>query len=215
MVNRLKGLFGKPAQKKQFSDEDYQRDYERKNRWLEQLLGSAHSSVLHSIIPFVVGGNVDLYPFEHVVDGTAYGTMEVVEPDGTGPKPSRIGVYELVMCTREKIVDGAPTTTMEGRVSGILSMVALYSREAVLNPGDTLETPGENDKPGHCLVLDEWKKPGVEFSINRRECGLILVIEIHRSEMEYAMKNGSQSLFALLKDKGYYPYSDLDRDPVA
>lgn len=37
---------------------------------------------------------------------------------------------------------------------------------------------------------------------------------IHKSEMEYAMKNGSSGVIEKLKEKGYYPYSDLDRDPV-
>jgi hypothetical protein len=41
---------------------------------------------------------------------------------------------------------------------------------------------------------------------------LLLCIEVFRSEMEYAMKNGSEALFRLLKERGYYhPYSDLDR----
>jgi hypothetical protein len=39
-------------------------------------------------------------------------------------------------------------------------------------------------------------------------------MEIFRSEMEFSMANGSGKLFELLKAKGYYPYSDLDREPV-
>ena len=32
--------------------------------------------------------------------------------------------------------------------------------------------------------------------------------------MDYARQNGSDELFKLLKEKGFYPYSDLDREPV-
>jgi hypothetical protein len=59
----------------------------------------------HAIIPFRVGGPVDIYRFPHAIDGTAFATMELIEADGTGPKPSRIGTYELIACTRHKIDD--------------------------------------------------------------------------------------------------------------
>jgi hypothetical protein len=32
--------------------------------------------------------------------------------------------------------------------------------------------------------------------------------------MQYAMKNGSAAVLKRLKEKGHYPYSDLDREPV-
>jgi hypothetical protein len=33
--------------------------------------------------------------------------------------------------------------------------------------------------------------------------------------MEFSRPNGSDKLFELLKQQVYYPYSDLDREPVA
>jgi hypothetical protein len=33
--------------------------------------------------------------------------------------------------------------------------------------------------------------------------------------MEYARRNGSEELLEKLKVAGHYPYSDLDREPVA
>jgi hypothetical protein len=32
--------------------------------------------------------------------------------------------------------------------------------------------------------------------------------------MQYAMDNGGQKLIDLLKKKGHYPYSDMNREPV-
>jgi hypothetical protein len=47
------------------------------------------------------------------------------------------------------------------------------------------------------------------------EFGLLAVVEVFRSEMEYARNKGGAQLLKRLKDKGHYPYSDLDRKPVA
>jgi len=44
---------------------------------------------------------------------------------------------------------------------------------------------------------------------------LLLCLQVFRSEMEFARENGSEELFKKLKQAGHYPYSDLDRQPVA
>jgi len=41
------------------------------------------------------------------------------------------------------------------------------------------------------------------------------IIEVFRSEMDFARENGGASLLQRLDDAGHYPYSDLDREPVA
>jgi hypothetical protein len=76
-----------------------------------------------------------------------------------------------------------------------------------------LEIP-EDDGPNKCIVFDDYKPDNKEFSIGNQKLGLLLVIEVFRDEMEYAMENGSQKLLKRLKEKGYYPYSDLDRPSV-
>ncbi|CAM4277868.1 suppressor of fused domain protein [Flavobacterium terrigena] len=67
----------------------------------------------------------------------------------------------------------------------------------------------------NCLILDNYKPENKEFKIGDRSHHLLLCIEVFRSEMEFARKNGSAKLIELLKEKGFYPYSDLDRTPVA
>ena len=43
----------------------------------------------------------------------------------------------------------------------------------------------------------------------------VFFIDLARAmEMEFARKKGSEKLLNLLKESGYYPYSDIDRDPV-
>jgi hypothetical protein len=97
---------------------------------------------------------------------------------------------------------------------GILTITGFYSHEAVLNPGETCEIPGKEGEPNKCLILDEYKPDGKVFEIDSEKHCLLLCIEVFRSEMEYAMNHGSATVLKKLKEKGYYPYSDLDRAPV-
>lgn len=65
---------------------------------------------------------------------------------------------------------------------------------------------------GRCLIFDGYPSyPDDEPA----EFGLLAVIEVFRSEMEYARKNGGARLIKRLKAKGHYPYSDMDREAVA
>jgi hypothetical protein len=208
--------------KSKFSDEEYERDYELKKVALERILGPMHNTVGHAIIPFHVGGAVDMYYFPKTIPGTAFVTMELIEPDGSGPKPNRIGTYELIAFTKLKISGNlapkdpkqmTPFNKIERNMCGILTRVGFYSYDAVLNPGDTSEIPWEKSET-NCLIFDEYKKDGVDFEINGKRHCLLLCIEVFKSEMEYAMKNSSAPVLKKLKEKGYYPYSDLDREPV-
>jgi hypothetical protein len=107
-----------------------------------------------------------------------------------------------------------PFNKIERRMCGIMTTLGNYSRDSVLNPGDTCEVPAGKDEPTICVILDEYKKPGVDFEFSGKKHCLLLCIEVFRSEMEYSMKNGSAAVLTKLKEKGYYPYSDLDREPV-
>jgi hypothetical protein len=218
MLDRIKRLFGNKSQRTEFSADDYNRYHELKTQGLERILGPIYELVGHAIVPFQIGGAVDMYYFPEALDGTAFATMELIEPDGSGPKPSLIGTYELVAFTKHKIADTASEevfNAIERRICGIFTSIGNYSYHAQLNPLDTCEVPGKEGEENRCLVFDEYKKPGVEFEIGDSRHGLLLCIELFRSEMEYAMENGAHTLIDYLKAEGHYPYSDLDREPVA
>lgn len=202
-----------------FSEEEYSRHYEFKKAAIERILGPMHDFVGHAIIPFQVGGTVDMYYYPKAIPGTGFATMELIEPDGSGPKPNRTGTYELVSFTKHKIPssevdENHPYSKIERRMCGIMTTVGAYSYEAVLGAGETCEIPGEEDEENTCLIFDEYEKDGVDFEIDGKTHCLLLVLEVFRSEMEYAMKNGSAAVLQKLKEKGHYPYSDLDREPV-
>ena len=205
----------------EFTDEEYERYYELKEEALERLLGPMHNMVGHALIPFAAGGTVDMYYYPNAIEGTGFATMELIEPDGSGPKSNKIGTYELVTFTKHSMPPGDfkihgehPYQKIERRMCGIMTIVGFYSREAVLNPGETCEVPLEEDKPNACLMFDEYKKNGAGFEIDGKRHCLLLCIELFRSEIEHAMEHGSKVVLDALKEKGYYPYSDLDRDPV-
>ncbi len=144
MLNRIKNLFSKKTPAPRFTNEQYDQDYELKKTGLEKILGEMYHLVGHGFIAFQVGGPVDMYYFPNANSGTCFATMELLEPDGTGPKPSSIGTYELVASTRYKI--GNENTKVkfeeaENRLRGILTMIGRYSFEAKLNPRDTIEVP--------------------------------------------------------------------------
>jgi len=206
--------------KQEFSEEEYDRHYESKQAALEDVLGPMHEVVGHALIPFQAGGAVDMYYFPNGIPGTGFATMELIEPDGTGPEPNRIGTYELVAFTRQSIPpegqenEDHPFNKIARRMCGILTDIGLYSYEAVLNPGETCEIPGEEGEPGICLIFDEYRPNEKSFEIDGRKHCLLLCMEIFRSEMEYAMEHGSDTVLKKLKEAGRYPYSDLDRQPV-
>lgn len=218
----LQRLFGgqkkldKPEIEK-FSEEEYSTDYELKEQGLERVLGKMHELVGHALIPFEVGGTVDMYYFLEGIAGTGFATMELLDPEGNGPLPNSLGTYELVGFTRlvYDTIDGTttPFDEIERRFCGTFTTIGNYSFQAVLKPGDTCEVP-RDDEENRCIIFDNYNPDDKEFWIGTRRHHLLLCLEIFRSEMEFARKNGSAELFKLLKQNSCYPYSDLDREPV-
>lgn len=205
----------------EFTPEQHEKHYQLVKAGLERVLGPMHDLVGHAIIPFAIGGTVDMYYFPTGIPGTGFATIELTEPDGSGPKPNRIGTYELVSFTKHSMPPAQkqrdmndPFNKIERRLCGIMTNTGFYSRMAILSPGDTCEVPVAEDEPNVCLIMDEYKPDGKLFEVGGKRYCLLLCMEIFRSEMEYAMEHGSVIVLERLKKKGYYPYSDLDRQPV-
>jgi hypothetical protein len=123
-------------------------------------------------------------------------------------------ITEADSCTLDHDKYGWSSFEEKRSMRGTVLAIRLYSREAVLNPGETCEIPLEEGKPNLCLIFDEYKKDGAGLEIDGRKHCLLLCLEVFRSEMEYAIRHGSAVVLQKLKDAGYYPYSDRDRKPV-
>ena len=104
-----------------------------------------HKVVGHAIVAFAVGGALDMYRFPYALDGTAFATMELIEPDGSGPIPSEIGTYELIAFTKYKIdVDPEEVFNLaELRIGSMMTPIARLTYHEILNPLDTCEVPGK------------------------------------------------------------------------
>ena len=207
--------------KREFEDAEYRKHFDAMKSAVERFLGPMDNIVGHAIIPFELGGAVDMYYFPNHIRGTGFVTFELIAPDGSGPMPNRIGTYELVTFTklmkppiaRDRDTNH-PFNKIERRMCGIMTKIGRYSFEAVLNPGETCEIPPVHEQPAQCLIFDQFGGKDEIFEIGGHKHSILLCIEVFRSEMDYAMKQGSEVVIKKLKEKGYYPYSDLDRDPV-
>jgi hypothetical protein len=193
--------------------------YARKAELMERSLGKQHDVVMHAIIPYAVGGPLDLYYYPHCTDGTAIATSELSESRDDCSSNDYYDCYELVMFTRYRLdLDVANDINTEfGRahtnIGAILNPVARYSAQASLNPSETSEFPADMPQVGgKCFIFDGYACHDDDL-LGR--FGLLAVIEIFRSELAYARSKGGDQLIALLKAKGHYPRSDLDRQPVA
>lgn len=199
-----------------FSQEEYDRDYELKDKGIEHILGKSYNIVGHAIIPFDVGGAVDMYYFTKHIPGTGFATMELLDPNGNGPKPNSLGTYELVAFTKEPYnahEEKTAFSVIERKICSYFTNIANFGKDATLNPGDTIEIP-VNDTESRYLVFDHYTPDSKKFMIGDREHHLLLCMEIFRDESDYARAKGSNELFTLLKQKGIYPYSDLNRKSV-
>jgi hypothetical protein len=192
---------------------------ERKSRLMEASLGKEHDMVMHAIIPYHIGGGLDLYYYPNGLPGTAVATKELTELPNEGPSNDVYRSYELVMFTRHPLdLDAAkdertPFGRAHATINAVLNLIARYSAQARLNPNETCEFPaGMQRVGGKCLVFDGYACHSDEVA---DRFGLLALIEVFRSEMDYARKHGGAELLKRLKDAGHYPYSDLDREPVA
>ncbi len=195
---------------------DEQQWYDRKSALMAGILGVEHDEVMHAIVPYAIGGGLDLYYYPHGIPGTGIATKELCEAPGQGPSNRRLGAYELVMFTSHPLSlddlhdESTPFGRAHASIRPILHCIARYSAQAQLNPRETCEFPADMDGlGGKCLIFDAY---GAGW--RRAAFGLLAVIEIHRTEMDYARRHGGKRLLKRLKKAGYYPYSDLDRPAV-
>ncbi len=184
---------------------------------MESILGKEHDMVMHALIPYGGGGTLDLYYYPNGIPGTAIATKELSYTCTNSSTNDKYEKYELVMFTRQSLnldeakAENKPFGKDHRNISSILNLIANYSAQAKLNPNETCEFPSDVEEVGgKCLILSAYEPQ----EKSKEEFGLMVIIEILRSEMEYARGNGGGKLIKLLQEKNVYPYSDLEREPV-
>jgi hypothetical protein len=217
MFDRIKKLFQKAPATEESDDVVAREWYERKQKVMEQLMGKQHNIVMHAIIPYAVGGGLDLYYYPNGISGAGVATMEVSEYPDKGSSNAAYSCYELVMFTKHPLAldDAKKLETSFGKahanINAILNSVAPFSATTTLNGNDTCEFPAEmRTVGGKYLIFHNYGPHGS----SKRGFGVLAVIEIFRSEMDFARRESGKELIQLLKDNGHFPYSDLERNPV-
>lgn len=217
MFDIVKRLFiAKPTPDR---DEQYRNAFAEKRAGLERLLGPMIDADEAPIPLFHMCDGVALYFFDQCAPGTAMATMELIQPFMQTPRSRRTILYELVAFTRhsvsvEETGEMKAFDNMAMRIRTLFTTVARYSTAAVIKPGDCCEIPLQKDKESACMVFVEYTRGGECFHIASEKYCLLLGIEVHRSEMEYARQCGVAALVEKLQAAGHYPYSDLDRESV-
>lgn len=202
-----------------YTDEQYTTHYHLKQQALENILGASADVIGHAVIPFkVIGdlkiGSVDMHYFPNHLSGTAFATMELITPDGKGPKPNKSGTYELLAFTKQSFNDinqdpPTPFNVMERRICDIFTQIAGVAQEKAFNPFEICKLTA-SDGTDRYIIFDNYK----EFKIEGRKHHLLLCMEIFEEELVTVRNFGHKQFVEMLKMINIYPYSDLDRNWV-
>lgn len=221
MFKKILNLFNKksPPVSPEVDEALAQQWYDQKTALMVDRLGSEHDMVMHAIIPYAIGGGLDLYYFPNGVEGVGIATKELSDNPENGSSNDVFELYELVIFTRHAMNlddakdDQTPFGKAHSNINAVLNVIAQYSAQATLNPNETCEFPEEMDNVGgKCFIFDAY--PSESAADESEIFGVMVIIEIFRSEMDFARANGGGQLIQKLRDARHYPYSDLDREPV-
>lgn len=233
MLKWIKSLFGKD------NDLHWSRPdiYDSKRGAIAEHIGPAHDSVIAAVIGWDMGGPVDLWVYPEHVPGSVLVTMQLAVPGCTDQRRGSMGYYELAMATRHSPAamfkggadDSDPDFDEDGELASereltpygeasseirmFLTNLAHYTSMAVLDPGQTAEFPTE-EMGSVFFVFDALVDRDAGLRVLGKPYGVLLAIRVYESELAYAQEHGTDGLIELLRDRGVYPYSDLDREPV-
>lgn len=170
---------------------------------LEPLLGPMDDQVLTAMPPIYVGGFADVMAFPKFPGGVAYVTGGLIGLGAQKPGPN--GEYELMMCTRDR-ADWA---------ANLISRLAPYTHEAVLAPGDTMETGRVFDDGTIAGLL--CTEPPIEpttFAVANVKATLLLCVGLTEPEMRACQAGKTREVYDALKAAGAHPWTALSRPSV-
>jgi hypothetical protein len=183
---------------------EWERIWDKRIAALTPILGKPGGDVYHAVTPMFLGGYADVLPFPEYVPGMTYVTAELTGEDA-GQIPSSLGNYELMICVREELP----------RAADMISMLARYTCEAALEPGETMDLP--DFFSGSVIKALLFAHPGaepVEFEFLGQSYGLLLCIGISAEELAFKHSNGSGPLLQSLRRRDVFPYTVLQRESV-
>jgi hypothetical protein len=183
---------------------DFTKIWDARIEGLSAHLGAPADIVNHAVTPFFLGGVADTLEFPSFVPGMTYVTCVLTGEDAPQVTNSH-GNYELMICTREG----------NARASELISRLARYTCEALVDVGDTMEI-GEvfGDATIRGLVFVPPIEPALRFEIEGKPCGALLCLGITSDELEFAREQRSQELYSRLRASKIFPYTIPGRPSV-
>ena len=182
---------------------EWQRVWDARQEVLERIFGPAEEDILTSLMPIYLGGQCDVLTFRKHVKGYTYVTAGLTVT--SDQKRSKLGQYEMVMCTRRR----------DERAPQLLSRLSHYTLETPINPNDTVDM-GEDQPRGvtlRALLALEYDPPRGRFKLMRRKCGLLLLVGITAAELVAFRSRRRKELLAKLR-AAVLPYTDPKRKSV-
>lgn len=180
--------------------DDWEARWSARQTALESVLGTAEPIVGHANIPLGAPdwtGGADLLYFKQHIDGVVAVTADLI-----GMKEHRRniqGSYELAICHRNDDSAGP----------GLISWLANYTLEAVLEPGQTMSISGavpEGSSIAGLLFFDYAR-----MRVRGERCGLLLCIGITEDELARCRAGYRTEVENRLKGSSIYPYTDWHR----
>lgn len=188
----------------QTENDEWQRIWDARIAGLTPVLGKPADKVLHAVIPFQLGGSADVLPFPDFVSGISYVTAEMTGED-VGQRPNSLGHYELMICARQELK----------KAGDLISMLARYTCDAVLEPGETMDlNTFFGDSTIRALLFTHPAEHPVHFEFLGQCYGVLLCIGITAEELAFKQSNGSARLLQLLREHAVFPYTTPDRPSV-
>lgn len=177
------------------TDDRWEQTEEARRTALAGVLGEPAADVLHSMVPFHLGGSADVLIFPTFIQGVTYVTADLTGDD-TDQLPTSLGNYVLMICMRQPLP----------RAGELISNLAMYTRDARLEPGDTMDLRSFfGDSTIRALLFTHPGDAPVRFEFLGRQYGLLLCLGITADELELARSKGSDQLLTRLKEQGVFP----------
>ncbi len=188
----------------QTEQDDWQKVWDARVGALTAILGKPADTVYHATVPMYLGGFADVLPFPNYVTGMTYVTTDLTGEE-VGQLPTSLGNYELMVCVREEL---SPAADM-------ISRLARYTCETELEPGESMDLKDFfGDSAIEALLFTHPSEQPVQFEFLGQRYGLLLCIGITGAELAFKRIHGADRLLALLRERGVFPYTVLQRESV-
>ncbi len=195
LIGRLPFWMGRAAGAR--DTDEWQRLWDARLAALEAILGPADDTIFHAPVPFDLGGAADVVMFAQPSGGVTYVTADIIGDESS--IPNDLGQYELMICLRES-TDWAPN---------LISNLAMYSKEAVLAAGHTMDIGSALPQPTRLTAFLYLHH--ATLTVDGQQASLLLCIGITSDELAFVHEHGRDALVNRLKAAGVYPYTELAR----